>query len=54
MSSANLMIELEACMATQSWVNREYRIMYPCVMIRPFNQLLHVAAGSLVVRALGQ
>jgi hypothetical protein len=23
--SANLMIELEACMATQSWVNREYR-----------------------------
>ena len=22
--SANLMIELEACMATQSWVNREY------------------------------
>ena len=25
MSSANLMIELEVCMATQSWVNREYR-----------------------------
>ena len=24
-SSANLMIGLEACMATQSWVNREYR-----------------------------
>ena len=24
-SSANLMTELEACMATQSWVNREYR-----------------------------
>jgi hypothetical protein len=23
--SANLMIEFEACMATQSWVNREYR-----------------------------
>ena len=25
MSSANLMIELEACLATQSWVNRECR-----------------------------
>ena len=25
MSSANLMIELEVCVATQSWVNREYR-----------------------------
>ena len=24
-SSANLMIQLEACMAKQSWVNREYR-----------------------------
>ena len=24
-SSANLMIELEVCMATQSWVNRENR-----------------------------
>jgi hypothetical protein len=24
-SSANLMIELEACVATQSWLNREYR-----------------------------
>ena len=24
-SSANLMIELEACVAMQSWVNREYR-----------------------------
>jgi hypothetical protein len=24
-SSSNLMIELEACVATQSWVNREYR-----------------------------
>ena len=24
-SSANLMIELEGCMATQSWVNREYK-----------------------------
>jgi hypothetical protein len=24
-SSANLMIELEACVATQSWVNSEYR-----------------------------
>ena len=32
-SSANLMIELEACTATQSWVNREYRrglSMHPC------------------------
>ena len=32
-SSANLMIELEACIATQSWVNREYRrglSMHPC------------------------
>ena len=25
MSSTNLIIELEACMATHSWVNREYR-----------------------------
>ena len=25
MSSASLMIELELCVATQSWVNREYR-----------------------------
>ena len=24
MLSANLMIELEACLSTQSWVNREY------------------------------
>ena len=33
MSSANLMIELEVCMARQSWVNREYRRglrMHPC------------------------
>ena len=32
MSSANLMIELEACVATQSWVNRDYRglSMQPC------------------------
>ena len=32
-SSLNLMIELEACMATQSWVNREYRrglSTHPC------------------------
>ena len=32
-SSANLMIELEACMAMQSWVNRAYRrglIKHPC------------------------
>ena len=25
MSSADLIIELEACMATQSWVNRDYK-----------------------------
>ena len=33
MSSANLMIELEACVAMQSWVNREYRrglSTHPC------------------------
>jgi hypothetical protein len=24
-SSANLIFELEVCVATQSWVNREYR-----------------------------
>jgi hypothetical protein len=32
-SSANLMIELEACVVTQSWVNREYRrelSTHPC------------------------
>jgi hypothetical protein len=31
-SSANLVIETEACMTTQSWVNREYRglSMHPC------------------------
>ena len=31
------MIELEACMATQSWVNREYRRglrMHPCGVLR--------------------
>ena len=33
MSSTDLMIELEACMAPQSWVNREYRSglsTHPC------------------------
>ena len=33
MSSANLMIELKACMAMQSWVNRECRVglrTHPC------------------------
>ena len=32
-SSANLMVDLEACMATQSWVNRKYRSglsTHPC------------------------
>jgi hypothetical protein len=33
MSSANVMIKLEACVAMQSWVNREYRMglsTHPC------------------------
>ena len=43
-SSANLMIELEACVATQWWGNREYRRglrTHPC------------GAPRLGVRALG-
>jgi hypothetical protein len=44
------MIELEECMATQSWVNREYRrglIMHPCGA-----PVLRISGGGDVVSYL--